>query len=146
MGNPKRAEEVWRMRYEKLPETADTSYYELALALLATENGNLAEGRRVLEKYRGSPFRGQTHLTEIAALLGETDYAVETIAGHPQRNYRWLVSTPSLRRLAKEPAFAELTRALHKRWLSDLDALKASLPAPPLSLPDPDSHFLASRH
>ena len=57
-----RAESIWRRRYESLPKTVDTSFYEMALALIATEKGNAAEGHRVLEKYRGAPYRELFHL------------------------------------------------------------------------------------
>jgi tetratricopeptide (TPR) repeat protein len=140
MGSLARAQELWLLGNATLPvgeERAD--YYEIALALIAASNGNLAEGRRILEMSRATPYRDQPHLTELAALLHETDYAVTTIAGHPQRNYRWLLSVPTLRALAREPAFAELTRSLYSKWLSDLSALSATLPEQPPTLPDPDT-------
>lgn len=145
MGDAERAESIWRERYQSLPKAVDSSFYEAALAHVATEKGDLTEGRRVLEEYRGSPYREQTHLTEIAALLHETDYAVERIAGHPQRNYRWLVSAPALTKIAGEPAFVELTRSLYAHWLSDLEALGRTLPERPPALPNPEEFLRLSK-
>jgi TolB-like protein/cytochrome c-type biogenesis protein CcmH/NrfG len=137
MGDRARAEALWREGQAALP----TDDYEIALALTAVANGNPSEGRRVLEKYRGTPYRDQAHLTELAAMLDDAEYAVGRIDGHPERNYRWLVSERSLARLADDPSFAELTRTLHAEWSSNLEALGDSLPVPPPTLPDPEQFF-----
>ncbi|HXV64734.1 MAG TPA: tetratricopeptide repeat protein [Vicinamibacteria bacterium] len=100
IGELARAEAIWREEYSRSPETHERDMFEIALALIATERGGVEEGRRVLEKYRGTPYRDLTHLTEIAALLGDVAYVVDRVESHPGRNYRWLIEEPKLEALA----------------------------------------------
>jgi hypothetical protein len=133
------AENVWRGRCVMVTDSAETSFCEIALALPATKRGELDKGRSVLNKYRGGPLRDFAHVTEVAALLHETEIVVHRVEDHPRRNYRWLINNPALARLTGEPAFGDLTRSLYARWLSDLESLGNTLPVPPPPLPDPDT-------
>jgi TolB-like protein len=141
MGDFDRAEATWREGDAKFP-SEESGIYDIVLALSAAGRGDLEPGRRVLEINRDVPDREYTHLTEVAALLDEREFALERVIENPQRSYRWLISNQNLARLASDPQFANLVRSLHTEWQWHLEALGDTLPVPPPELPDPEE-FLA---
>ena len=115
---------------------------ETATGLAATMQGDVARGRQTLERYRSQGPRGMDWLVRISALVGEKDIAIDLIESSTfYRNYRWVVTEPSLRPFRGDARFQELVRRLHADWQRDLTALREGLRRPPPTLPTPDQYF-----
>ncbi len=114
-----------------------TTPQEVLRGLVAALQGDVAEGQRVLDKYRGThPFWDD--LANLALVLGETEAALSQIENAPMAsNYRWLATNPYAKPYLRQPAFVTLLDRLYADWQSSLEFAGGRLPASPPSLPSP---------
>jgi hypothetical protein len=106
---------------------------------VSTLKGDIAEGRRVVEKYRHLPRLPFPNFIELCAQTGYEHLAIDRIrANHFFYNYRWVISSAHLAPLYDEPRFEELVGELYEKWELDLDTLGPTLPASPPELPTPE--------
>ena len=77
-----------------------------------------------------------------AALSGETDSAIDLIDTSVFfRNYRWVVTEPSMDGLRTNRRFQDLVRRLYGDWQRNVSTLQAGMKYPPPAMPTPDQYF-----
>ncbi|MBI4893825.1 MAG: tetratricopeptide repeat protein [Acidobacteria bacterium] len=113
-----------------------------AIALAAAMQPDPALARQMVQAARARGPRSYDWLIRAAALIGDKDTAIDEIFGSPYyRNYRWVVTEPSLRPFRGDRRFQSLVRGLYDDWNRNLTALRAGLHHPPPALPSPDQYF-----
>ena len=115
---------------------------ETAVGLAAAMQSDLVRARQIVQHCRAQGPRTYDWLIRAAALLGDKDGAIDEIYGSPYyRNYRWVVTEPSLLRFRGDRRFQDLVRGLYDEWQRRLRVLQAGLRQPPPALPAPDEYF-----
>jgi TolB-like protein/tetratricopeptide (TPR) repeat protein/tRNA A-37 threonylcarbamoyl transferase component Bud32 len=126
------------------PFPSEEAIRETVFALAAAMQGNLGPARQAVDRFRSQGPRAYDWLLRAAALAGEKDSAIDQIESSTfYRNYRWVVTEPSLRPFRKDPRFQDLVRRLYDEWQRNLAALRDGLHYPPPVLTTPDQYFSA---
>lgn len=142
-GNLRNAEQIWAEGRKHCTEDI-ASILDVTQAWIRAREGDLMSAGNTIRENRDAPWlRGPygPYFISLCALAGEEELAVTMLESEVTfaRNYRYLVSEPTLFSLKQHPRFKTLLEKRYEEWQKNVSELKKGLTNPvDAYLPDPD--------
>lgn len=142
-GNMQEAERSW-VEGRKNCTRDIASLFDVTQAWIRAREGDMKSAEKTIAENRNAPWlQGPygPYYISLCALAGEEELAINMLENEMTftRNYRYLVSEPTLHPLKKHPQFKSLLERRYEEWENNYQELKAGLTNPvDAYLPAPD--------